>query len=264
MKKLILFFLVLGLSFGQTSGANVVYIPYNSNISTGFATTAFTQAITGGTAFISNPLQNIGQSSHTLAITITGSSVNFTINAEIDGSLDGTNWFNIGPPLSVVYQNMNSQISGFQSYPFIRTKATITPGGSDTLTVKMTYVGNSSPSHNLIDILQGDAPIVNSTPATITAGTNDNVLAAVSMFYSNTLYGLILNVPSTVTALTVHCGLTASSPVNVLNLPALSAQGVFVLPTGMRAYAQCALGTGLYLNSTGTGSIGVTAVTRLE
>lgn len=271
MRRLIVGLLVCVGAWGQSTGQNVVEIAMNSSNSTGFTSAAYTQTITTQTTFTSNVLQNIGQTSHTVQVQVTTATVDYAVTGGVQGSLDGSNWFFIGPSINTNSVNFLANqtevdISGFQSYPYVRTTVTVSPVSNASLVVRITYVGNSSPSHNLVDMRGTDVNMNNFGFAAAVPGTPQPLTPGFSGV-SVSLYSMSISIPSTVTALTIGCsedgGVSIGTQV-VAIVNAFTTSQELIWPSVVRPYITCGSGTRLWMQVTGTGNMSVVGTYRYE
>jgi hypothetical protein len=259
--------------FGQNTGQNVVTVPVvvNQTIS---ATTTFTTPSVSGQS-----LQNIGQSSHTLVTQVTGvtgsGGATWNVYLEIDGSPDGVNWINISVPTQTVNYTLltgrvsNNQCSGFQTYPYVRTVVTVTIAGTGSVIVNGTYIGNSTPSHNLIDSLAGDGGLMTISVGNLSSGgtsVTPGVTIPATLHFTVYAYSLIVNQSSgsTVGTVQIGCGnATITDNQFVTYTDDGKAKMVLAMPAGLRAYVQCNQGEGIwFIGSGNTASLSLTY--RLE
>ncbi len=240
----------------QTSGSNVVTIQVIPQ-----------QNVLLGKTFTSTNLQNIGQSSHILKLTITTTNL-WSLTAVIQGSNDGTTYYNIGPVNSTgslaAVTGYTVTATGSQSYPFIRTLVTVAFSlNNSNFNINGLYIGNSSPS-----IVQTDLSSIISSTSSFTRD-QDLPASAVDMGAAITgarqvLYGFDVFLPATATNFSISC---LASGVILYDMPTGAAPLAWVhlqAPVSIRPYGNCDYGDKYTFTSAGTGRIGFTVIQRWE
>lgn len=259
--------LFAGFASGQNTGQNVVSVAVIPS-----------QVISASTVFLSPSVQNIGQTSHTLTVMAaltSGSTGGETISAVIQGSIDGVNWFGIGPfvnsPLVCGATTFGCQqvgsasvftLSGFQSYQYLRTNVIIVVGVGDTVTISGQYQGSSSPSHNLVDTTGYDTSMLfhNIVANGSVSGTTSALTPVVSG--SNTgspfVYGLVLNyVGATTNSIFVGCGGSGVLTTSIVSLNNLTgaANNPIIFPSELRPLFGCSQGSQVMIQVVSSGTV---------
>lgn len=244
------------LAHCQTTGQNVVNVVVQNPI-----------AVTGSTSFVSSALQNIGQSSHQAQIIVTGQTHVVGVTGVIEGSSNGVQWFTIGPRFSSVSLNAVSALTGYRTYPLVRTNITVLPTGGDTVLVSIYYQGNSVPSFVLTDAL-GLALDQRTFSVALTDGSTLQVVSEPTVFGQRpTLYGWSVYLPSTATGFEMGCssdGITFDGLVVdfVTTVPTGGVAAVHSI--GSRPYAQCQANELLYATVSGSGGASISTYYRNE
>lgn len=254
MRKIIITFLSLvGCLFGQNSGQNVVTVR-----------TIASQTIVANSSFVSAAIQNIGQSSHIFKVIISAQTVSWNATASIQGSIDGTTYFNIGPvnvASSIVSAPFTLTCTGTQSFPYIRTNVSITLNAPGSVTLIGTYTGNSSPAIVQADLNNTIGGMINtSNTLTLPALNVGFQITPVTATQQDVIYGFDLIVPSTATSFSLHCDNATVLWEGALPL----AWGHLEQPLGIRSFGACPFGSLVQIDMAGTGTANYTAVHRYE
>lgn len=269
--------------FGQNIGQNVIV----SNILpaltiTGTVTTNYLCSTSscpqGRNARV---IQNIGQSAHQLKLvftSVTGSSG--TGSAEIDGSLDGTTWFQLGAPIGFgITSGLTSQaqtFQGFGSYPYLRTNITLHSATPDHFVVNADYIGNAVPTAIQVDMFGATTQML--TTCTNTGSVHCDRFTNNAIFVDTTagpggsakqvtLYGINLNFPATTTGYQLKCGSSTTNDGTVIELENIAASiHDYIIPVGIRPLFQCPVGDSLSVlySDSGAGVLYSTLFYRLE
>lgn len=266
MQKLYRVFLaaVLGASgaIAQTSGPNVRMAQFWSGLDIN------TQAIQSSSA-----VPNIGQSAHSVRLVLRTSgitSVDWSVQGvAVQGSDNGTTWFNIGPGVTESgsagggtgasgLSPVIIQLTGYGSYPYVRVSGTLQAGSGGTHgLVDGYYSGNSSPASVLADSFASGL----STSVVTVSATSPGAAVNITVGGTPTFYGVVLTGPGTVTRVVVGCqsgGVGTLVDINPFTSP-------FVLPASLRPYGQCtALSGGLQVIGYGSGTLTASVVYRGE
>lgn len=253
MKKLILGLLFAVSGFGQTSGANVINVLIQNP----------TALVPGAHTITSSTLQNIGQTSHqVIMVLVNGDAVRgvTVASAQMQGSIDGTTWFAIGPVYASPIYGLGTfvfNVSGYRAYPYLRFTTTVTPDANNvSTTLSLFYVGNSSPSLVIDDSLGSISNLTTNGISAASSTTNVSLTGNIFAGQKATLYGLVITAPSTGTLFTLTCtsdGIISSSAA-ILILATNAANLNFIWPVGVRPYFQCPnAGDQISYKFTGTG-----------
>lgn len=258
MKKLILGLIFIGRLLAQTTGANVVELTPINN-----------QTFTTGTYTLNTvPLQNRGQTSHTVKLQFSALSgiINYT------GVLQGAggnciNWFDIGAFQQSITVANNSTITlvGFGAFPCIRISGTLTVGGSASVILTENYTGSSAPVFNNIDQFASNTGLLNL--GLVIGFTKTGFVAPPAG--SNTavvIYGLEITGDGSFTGITFQCGPTISTvdttPLILMNSNTSGTKLLF--PPGIRSLMYCPVGDLLYYTAEGSGTIAMYMQYRFE
>lgn len=266
MKKLLMLLVISQLGWSQNTGQNVVNLVISP-----------TTTYTGGTRTITSAvLQNIGQTSHQVTLKFVGinntASLPITlVSGNIQGSQNGTDWFNIGPTQSgsapsTVGTTTIVNFSGYLPYPYIRVVVVFTIPSSNTSSLAINYVGSSAPSAIIVDSLAGPSNL-STIGAAVATSTGYALLNSGFTNAKLTLYGLAITAPSSATEFTLACSTnsTTADGNTVLVLDTNGANLNFTWPVGVRAYFQCpTIGDVLIYKFTGTGTFTVALSVRGE
>lgn len=222
-------------------------------------------AITVPTTFTSIDLPNIGQTSHAALISISGQTHNWNATAVIQGSMDGTNWFAIGPgvyPASVFLSTQSSiSFAAFGTYPHLRCTAQVTPTGGDTLTVNAYYYGNSTPGLVSVDTTSLLSP-VGSLSQGVAPSTNGALIINANPGTAFTFYGMFAYMPAGLASVNLFC---SPSGTVLFNLPTIPAAGLPVIfPASLRPYAVCSPGDNVNIITGAGGTLQLQLTYRFE
>ena len=260
MKKLFLGLIFAVLSFGQTTGANVVtQILVNNQSYTTISTNLFVGVV-----------QNIGQSSHMVRLQF--SSVNAgssTLTGQLQGSSDAgcSTTYPIGP---VVVANVMSgsliTLVGYGSYPCISISTLLSlPGGTHTATVTETYIGNSSPSLNNVDQTSSIVGMQNASINSLIYGADTSIPFQIVGGGTSALYGFSISGTSSLTAIQMFCFAAGQARGNVFLSLTNASNLLAIFPESLRAYAVCppingnSYGIGYNATGSGAGTINISA-----
>lgn len=239
MKKIILGLLLVLSSYGQNTGQNVV----NAVV---LNTTTRSTSFTGTTS----ALQNVGQSSHMLTVTIgavTGGA-NYLVTLTMQGSSNcdasGTGtYFNIGPSFTqstaVTTANTAYQALGYGTFSCIRATYSLTISGA-SVTLGIGYVGISTPSLVNSDQNSYTSPSKNNSFELVADGAFHGFLVPNGVQFA--LYGYNISVGATGAGTILfgcsHDITTIPNPIQEWLLATNTLINV-VVPTGLRNYGQC-------------------------
>lgn len=252
MKLLLLSCFLSIVSYAQTSGANVVNVQIQGP----------TALVAGAHTITSANLQNIGQTSHQVVMVLINSDAVRAVtvaSAQMQGSSDNVHWFAIGPVYVSPTYGLGTfvfNVSGYRAYPYLRFTTVVTPDPSNTsCTLSLLYVGNSSPSLVLDDSL---GSLSNLSTFGLTATSSTTFQSLTGNIFANqhaTLYGLVVNSPSTGTLFTLACSSdgTTATATNLI-LATNGAAMNFIWPVNIRPYFQCPnIGDQIMYKFTGSG-----------
>lgn len=275
MIKLVTLAMIAISCFGQSTGANVVSTVV---IPTGTVTTANTPLVCSTSSCVGAPLpiQNIGQTNHSVLVTVT--AIHFTASrisytCVMQGSTDNVNWRNAGTPVVVFLTPLTTPVPfpisnacyGYGSFPYLRTLITpniVTTGNS--ITWGVTYQGNSVPSNSINDSFGSQMGLTNLT------GQLDNtgeiaVLVSPPSIGGAVLYGLMLWSDNTGTFISFGCNTSgASMPAVSFLVRNLGVTQTQIFGPSSRPLLTCPYGEGIFYQEDGTAVIYFTAIYRIE
>lgn len=261
MKKLLTLFPLLAiLANCQNTGQNVV----NQLILSSTNITAPT------TTLVSPNVQNIGQTNHVVKLKFVTNVGTSQWNGRIEGSADCVTYFNVGPVIStVVFVAVSTNIvtmNGYGSYPCIRVNGQLSLSGGGNTTVTETYIGTSQPAFVAVDQFQINNGITNNTSNLIFANNVPLTSNGLGLAGSIVIYGLTINMPSTMTDIHIFCspdnGVTNDGDMLILHNS--TAQN-FIWPSSIRSYGNCPYPVDqLLYTSAGSGTANYTLQYRIE
>lgn len=260
MKKLILVLFSLGSAFGQNTGQNVVNVALRPSAN----------LVAPGSITLTYPnIQNIGQSSHN--VTVRYSSVASGIySSTIQGSWDGTNYFNISPVAvantSASAQNIGIlQNTGYQSFPYIRVVVTV--NNSSDVILGVYYSGSSAPSVVISENSGRESNINTITSSSIPTGSNTLFVSAVAGA-SISIYSLSIYPSAGATLFDMWCGRSnadSTKDKDIMNVQNLSGVGKVEWGSSLRQYSTCPNGDAIWVNLTSSSTgVAINMSYRLE
>ncbi len=261
MKRYLLGLLIVIGCFGQSTGANVVAsfaVSSRTLLAGAFASyTCSTVTCAAGTV-----IQNIGQTNHQVTVNATTGAYDGTgrITCNMEGSVNGTNWFNIGIPANPLIWGATAiqvKCNGFGSYPYLRVSVSVQALTAVAVTFSALYEGNSIPSNTLVDLSGAMTNMRNrAIGPLVTGGVPTTLITSSSSSNAQSLYSLLVVSDATGSNLVFGCwqnGVPTDADqfvVPLLNtVPTL---GPLKYPLGMRPLITCKPGNEIYYQLTGT------------
>lgn len=255
MKRLLLGILLCGALNAQNTGQNVVNQIMVNNVTYSVAA-----------IFNTVPVQNIGQTSHSVRVQFSSVTTTVAFLGVIKGSTDCVNYFNIGPIVSSsnITQfgeagNYNVSLNGYGAYPCVEVYNNISGlmAGSSAKLLEV-YIGTSNPSYVAVDQFGLSSGMISSTGTGITGGGVQTfaVGGGGSVGGNLTVYGLSLSLPSTITSIELICGPNSSTIDSIIAWVTNYANAQIIWPLSLRPYFYCPPGDNLYYAASGTSGSG--------
>lgn len=264
MKKILLFLVLSSqLGWSQNTGQNVVSVIAIVNHSV--TQNIFTE--------VSGNLQNIGQTNHIGILTVSalsGGIGGYQVQASVQGSVDGTNYFDLGPITSgSTIATLSSPIVrfyGYGAFPYVRVKAIFNSAGPTTISFNIIYQGYSIAVNNLIDsygtLTQMQSFFIDTL---VTGSVTTLLLTPPDTLHSSALYGLGVFSDATGTTLNIGCGpLNLSTTALIYKVYNLGTARTILQPPNLRPIAQCPAGQYMSYSLAGTPAVSLSFQFRFE
>lgn len=240
--RLVFAFGMTVIAYGQTTGGNVVSalaIAGPITMSSG----------SSNLTVVSTQLQNIGQTSHTAIAVVTAGIHNVTVTCTIEGSADGTNYFNIGVSAFQVLFPLaggTTKCFGYGAYPSVRVKIQLVAVASYVVPINVTYSGTSTSSNVLVD--SGGANM-NMTAYNVALITGSSVLQGPVVGQGISIYGIqVYSQDATATSIILTCT-TGTQSMLIGNIGTAK---TIIMPESLRPYMTCIAGDSLTATYVGT------------